>query len=58
MLDTSYDNVRVSTVMPGSVATEFGGSAAAAIWDQIGKFIPRTWPRSCGRCCRCQSEPW
>ena len=25
MLDTRYDNVRVSTVVPGSVATEFGG---------------------------------
>ena len=24
LLDTRYDNVRVSTVMPGSVATEFG----------------------------------
>ncbi len=25
LLDTRYDNVRVSTVLPGSVATEFGG---------------------------------
>jgi 3-oxoacyl-[acyl-carrier protein] reductase len=29
MLDSRYDNVRVSTVAPGSVATEFGGEAAA-----------------------------
>ena len=28
MLDVRYDNVRVSTVMPGSVATGFGTSAA------------------------------
>ena len=27
-MDTRYDNVRVSTVMPGSVATEFGRAAA------------------------------
>jgi 3-oxoacyl-[acyl-carrier protein] reductase len=25
MLDVRYDNVRVSTIMPGSVATQFGG---------------------------------
>jgi NAD(P)-dependent dehydrogenase (short-subunit alcohol dehydrogenase family) len=29
MLDHRYDNVRVSYIMPGSVATEFGGSGAA-----------------------------
>jgi 3-oxoacyl-[acyl-carrier protein] reductase len=29
MLDARYDNVRVSTVMPGSVATEFGGGEAS-----------------------------
>jgi NADP-dependent 3-hydroxy acid dehydrogenase YdfG len=28
LIDTRYDNVRVSTVMPGSVATEFGRGAA------------------------------
>ena len=28
LMDTRYDNVRVSTVMPGSVATEFGRGAA------------------------------
>src|SRR5437879_12015510 len=27
MQDVRYDGVRVSTVMPGSVATDFGGSA-------------------------------
>ncbi len=32
MLDSRYDNVRVSTVAPGSVATEFGGSASGADW--------------------------
>lgn len=30
MLDVRYDNVRVSTVMPGSVATAFGSGDAAA----------------------------
>jgi NAD(P)-dependent dehydrogenase (short-subunit alcohol dehydrogenase family) len=29
LLDTRYDNVRVSTVMPGSVATEFGKGEGA-----------------------------
>lgn len=32
MLDSRYDNVRVSTIAPGSVATEFGGGTAAAGW--------------------------
>lgn len=32
MLDHRYENVRVSYVMPGSVATEFGSGAAAADW--------------------------
>jgi 3-oxoacyl-[acyl-carrier protein] reductase len=32
MLDHRYDNVRVSHVMPGSVATEFGAGAGAADW--------------------------
>jgi NAD(P)-dependent dehydrogenase (short-subunit alcohol dehydrogenase family) len=30
MLDLRYDNIRVSCVMPGSVATEFGGPGGAA----------------------------
>jgi NAD(P)-dependent dehydrogenase (short-subunit alcohol dehydrogenase family) len=32
MLDHRYDNVRVSYIMPGSVATEFGAQSAAADW--------------------------
>lgn len=32
MLDARYENVRVSTVAPGSVATEFGGLSAGADW--------------------------
>lgn len=32
MMDVRYDNVRVSMVMPGSVATEFGGRAPGAGW--------------------------
>jgi len=32
MLDHRYQNVRVSCVMPGSVDTEFGGSARRADW--------------------------
>ena len=30
MLDHRYDNVRVSTILPGSVATDFGGQAPNA----------------------------
>ena len=32
MLDHRYDNVRVCTIMPGSVATGFGSQSAAADW--------------------------
>lgn len=32
MLDARYDNVRVSTVAPGSVDTEFGGHASGGDW--------------------------
>jgi 3-oxoacyl-[acyl-carrier protein] reductase len=32
MLDHRYDNVRVSYILPGSVATEFGGHASAQDW--------------------------
>ena len=32
MLDARYENVRVSTVAPGSVATEFGGLGGGADW--------------------------
>jgi 3-oxoacyl-[acyl-carrier protein] reductase len=32
MLDARYQNVRVSTIMPGSVATQFGGSDSGSDW--------------------------
>jgi NAD(P)-dependent dehydrogenase (short-subunit alcohol dehydrogenase family) len=32
MLDHRYENVRVSSIMPGSVDTEFGGSNTGAAW--------------------------
>jgi 3-oxoacyl-[acyl-carrier protein] reductase len=32
MLDHRQDNVRVCSIMPGSVATEFGGAQGAASW--------------------------
>lgn len=32
MLDHRHDNVRVSTIMPGSVDTEFGGTASHSGW--------------------------
>lgn len=32
MLDSRHDNVRVSTVAPGSVATDFGGQHSGAEW--------------------------
>ena len=32
MLDLRYDNIRTSYIMPGSVATEFGGPSSAGSW--------------------------
>jgi len=40
LMDTRYDNVRVSTVMPGSVATEFGSGAAAGNTGDDWKVHP------------------
>ena len=47
MLDVRYDNVRVSTVMPGSVATEFGGGTPQdgkdwKIWPEDVAGVVRT----------------
>ena len=43
MLDARYDNVRVSTVAPGSVATEFGGQASGGDWkvqpDDVAEIV-------------------
>ena len=39
-MDTRYDNVRVSTVMPGSVATEFGRGAAGGDIGEDWKVHP------------------
>jgi 3-oxoacyl-[acyl-carrier protein] reductase len=40
MLDHRYDNVRVCSVMPGSVATEFSGDAAKREADSSWKVAP------------------
>ena len=40
MMDTRYDNVRVSTIMPGSVATEFGRGAAGGDRGEDWKVHP------------------
>ena len=40
MLDHRYDNVRVCSVMPGSVATEFAGDAAKRAADTSWKVAP------------------
>ena len=40
MLDHRYDNVRVCSVMPGSVATEFAGDAAKPAGDTSWKVAP------------------
>jgi 3-oxoacyl-[acyl-carrier protein] reductase len=40
MLDHRYDNVRVCSVMPGSVATEFSGDAAKRASDASWKVAP------------------
>ena len=42
-MDTRYDNVRVSTVMPGSVATEFGTSVAELGNDETGLVRADDW---------------
>ena len=42
MQDVRYDGIRVSTIMPGSVATDFGGSAGSNLhesWKLSGKEI-------------------
>ena len=42
MQDVRYDGIRVSTIMPGSVATDFGGSAGSNLhepWKLSGKDI-------------------
>ena len=42
MQDVRYDGVRVSTIMPGSVATDFGGSTGSnrhESWKLSGKDI-------------------
>ena len=44
MQDVRYDGIRVSIIMPGSVATDFGGSAGSNLhesWKLSGKETPR-----------------
>jgi 3-oxoacyl-[acyl-carrier protein] reductase len=40
MLDHRYDNVRVCSVMPGSVATEFAGDPTKRAADASWKVAP------------------
>ncbi|MDP9114633.1 MAG: SDR family NAD(P)-dependent oxidoreductase [Acidobacteriota bacterium] len=40
LLDTRYDNVRVSTILPGSVATQFGGQESGADKGEDWKVHP------------------
>jgi len=42
-MDTRYDNVRVSTVMPGSVATEFGTSVSELGRDEAARDRADGW---------------
>lgn len=44
MLDVRYDNIRVSSIMPGSVDTDFAGSAGSAThdaWKLAGEDIAK-----------------
>jgi 3-oxoacyl-[acyl-carrier protein] reductase len=43
LVDTRYDNVRVSTVMPGSVATEFGASVSELDKEETGRNRAEDW---------------
>jgi 3-oxoacyl-[acyl-carrier protein] reductase len=43
LLDTRYDNVRVSTILPGSVATGFGKSATEFGKDERGGDLGEDW---------------
>ena len=40
MLDLRYDNIRVSCIMPGSVATEFSGPGSASAGEESWKIAP------------------
>jgi 3-oxoacyl-[acyl-carrier protein] reductase len=48
MLDVRYDNVRVSTIMPGSVATQFGGGDSGSDW--------KIWPEDVAQIVRALLE--
>ena len=44
MQDVRYDGIRVSTIMPGSVATDFGGADGSNLhesWKLSGEDIAR-----------------
>ena len=43
LMDTRYDNVRVSTVMPGSVATEFGTNVSELGSDETSPARGEDW---------------
>src|SRR4029079_15961247 len=51
LMDTRYDNVRVSTVMPGSVATEFGraevGGNVGEDWKGHPEDLAQVFRRLC-----------
>ncbi len=50
MQDVRSENVKISYIMPGSVATEFGshGRTPIQIGAQIGRFGPKTLPKLYG----------
>ena len=45
MQDVRYDNIRVSYIMPGSVATDFGGPTGASkerpTWKLVGEDVAK-----------------
>ena len=49
MQEVRYDNIRVTYVMPGSVATGFGGRGAPG--RRTGRFSRKTSARWCSICC-------
>lgn len=42
MLDLRYDNIRTSYILPGSVATEFGGASSRGSWELTSDDVAQT----------------
>jgi len=58
MLDHRYDNVRVCSVMPGSVATSSPATLPSVRPIPVGRLHPRMWPRWFQWFCECQRVLW